>query len=105
MEQFVVHTNQSILYSSSGMCSGLITGGGSGRRSILYNWLIPNRNSKQYIGVAISLVGCLCVKSTEGLECGGNGRIILGDAMFDRGACMGLLGLVRAYSRVGPTAI
>ena len=36
----------------------------------------------------------------------GNGRIILGGAMFDRGAfCTGLLGLVRAYSRVGPTAI
>ena len=105
MDQFVVHTNQSILYSSSGMCSGLITGGGSGRRSILYNWLFPNRNYKQYIGIAISLVGCLCVKSTESLECGGNGRIILGGAVFgEETFCTGLLGRVRAYGVV-PTAV
>ena len=86
VEQFVVVcTNQSIQYGDTGVRYGSVTGGGLGRRSILYDWLIPNCNSKQYIGIVISLVGCLCVKSTEGLECGGNGRIILGGAMFDRG--------------------
>ena len=57
MEQFVVYTNQSILYSSTEM-SGLVTGGGKGpdRHSILCYWLIPNRNTKDGIRIDISLV-------------------------------------------------
>ena len=54
MEQFVVHTNQSILYSNTGVFSGSMTGGkGPDWRLVLYYWLIPNRNAKQYIGISL----------------------------------------------------
>ena len=103
MEQFVVYTNQSILYGITGR-SGLVTGRsrGSGRYSILYDWLVPNRNAKQYIG--ISLVRGSGVLRTKGLECGGNGCIILGGA-----ACVDALvcftGLLAACGGVVPTAV
>ena len=90
MEQFVVHTNQSILYGSTGM-SGLVTGG-LVWHSILYDWLIPNHNTDQHIGIAV-LVGSTCVGCREGLECGGNGRIILGGDEEALVFCTGLLGL------------
>ena len=55
MEQFVIHANQSIPYSSTGV-SGLVTGVGSERYSVLYYWLIPNRNTKDGISIDISCV-------------------------------------------------
>ena len=75
MEQFVVYTNQSILDSSTER-SGVVTVGGPDRHLILYNWLVPNHYAKQYIG--ISLVRGSGVLRTKSLECGSNGRIILG---------------------------
>ena len=77
MEQFVVYTNQSILYSSTGV-SGSVTGMGvgSGRYSILYNWLIPYRNTKDGIRIDISIL--LRGAGVKGGKCGSNGSIILG---------------------------
>ena len=57
--------------------SGLVTDGGSGRHSVLYNWLVPNRNTKDDISVGISWVRGASVKGIESLECGSNGWIIL----------------------------
>ena len=48
--------------------------------------MIPNRNTKDGIIINIGWVGGSCVKGAEGLECGGNGRIIL-DRYFD--GCIG----------------
>ena len=42
------------------------------------------------------------VKGTQGLECGSNGRIILGD---EEAICTGLLGLVLVCVRVVPSAV
>ena len=88
-----MHTNQSILYSSTGV-SGLVTDG-LVWHSILYDWLIPNHNTDQHIGIAV-LVGSTCVGCIEGLECGSYGLIILGGAVCEEALvfCTGLLGLV-----------
>ena len=57
MEQFVVYTDQGIFYSRTGTeVSWLVTDGGSDRHSVLYYWLIPNRNTKDGIRIKISLV-------------------------------------------------
>ena len=47
IEQFVVHTNQRILDSSTGMFTGLLLGIGNrpDRHLVLYYWLVPNRNA------------------------------------------------------------
>ena len=98
MEQFVVYANQSILYSSTGMFTGSVTG------SILYNWLIPNCNTDQHIGIAM-LVRSTCVSCRKGLGCGGYGRIILGGDEEVLVFCTGLLGLVLVCGGVVPTAV
>ena len=101
MEQFVVYTNQSILYGSTVRRSGSDRCGfGSVWCSVLYYWLIPNRNINHHIIIVMMSgagVGC-----TKGLECGGNRRIIiLGGVMFGKEAlCTGLLGRVLAYGVV-----
>ena len=77
-----------MLYSNTGV-SGSVTRVGSYRQ--LYDWLIPNRNTDQHIGI---VVRSTCVGCRKGLECGGYGRIILGG---DEGAlmlCTSLLSLV-----------
>ena len=66
--------------------SGLITGVGSERYSILCYWLIPNRNTKDGIRIVVSWVQGSGVKGTESLYCGSNGRVILG-RYFD--GCIG----------------
>ena len=80
--------------SGSGRC-----GFGSVRYSVLYYWLIPNRNINHCISIVMMRgagVGC-----TKGLECGGNGRIILDGVVFGEEAlCTGLLGRVLAYGVV-----
>ena len=88
------------------MFSGSITGVGWVRHSILYDWLIPNRNTDHHIGIAI-LVESICVDCTKGLECGSNGRIILGGATCEDTLVpfWGLLGLVLAYGGAVPTAV
>ena len=72
------------------------------RHSVLYYRLIPDRNTKQYIG--ISLGGGSGVLRTKGLECGGNGRIILCSA-----ACVDALvcftGLLTACGGVVPSSV
>ena len=104
MEQFVVYTNQSILYSRTGV-SGSVIGVGSDGHSILYNWFIPNHNTKDGISFDIGIVvRSTCVGCRNSLECGSNGRIILGGAVFDEEAfCTGLLVLV--CDRVVPSAV
>ena len=106
MEQFVVYTNQSILYSCTGV-SGSVTGVGSDGHSILYNWFIPNHNTKDGISFDIGIVvRSTCVGCTKGPERGGNGRIILGGAVFDEEVfCTGLLGLVLVCGGVVPSAV
>ena len=102
MEQFVVHTNQSILYSNTCVFLGSMTGGkGPDRRLVLCYWLIPNRNAKQYIG--ISLGRGSGVLRTKGLDGGSNGRIILGGAAFN-GAFVRFTGLLTCGGVV-PTAV
>ena len=97
MEQFVVYTNQSILYSCTGV-SGSVTGVGSDGHSILYNWFIPNHNTKDGISFDIGIVvRSTCVGCRNSLECGSNGRIILGGA-----ACE--VALVRFVGLFGCTA-
>ena len=93
-----------MLYSNAGV-SGSVTGRGNKGPSVLYNWLIPNRNAKQYIG--ISLVRGAGVLRTKGLECGSNGRIILGGAVCEEALLFrtGLLGLVLVSCGVGPSAV
>ena len=91
-----------MLYSDTGV-SGSIPGVGSYRHSILYYWFIPNRNAKQYIG--ISLVRGSGVLRTKGLECGSNGRIILGCDEEALMFCTGLLGLVFGCGWVIPSSV
>ena len=91
MEQSIVNINHSMLYSDTGV-SGSIPGVGSDRHSILYYWFIPNRNAKQYL--SISLVRGSGVLRTKGLDCGSNGRIILGGDEEALVFCAGLLGLI-----------
>ena len=79
--------------------------------SVLYYRLIPDRNTKQYIG--ISLVGGSGVLRTKGLECGSNGRIILGGGGACEGMCevtckgaLGLFsGLLTACGGVVPSSV
>ena len=105
MEQFVGYTNQSILYSSTGMISGSVTGSGNvpDWHLVLYYWLIPNRNANQHIGIVV-LVRSICVYCTKGLDCGSNGRIILGGGEEALVFCTGLLGCT-AYGGVVPSAV
>ena len=70
-----------MMYSNTGV-SGSVTGVRSDRQLVLYDWLIPNRNTDQHIGI---VVRSTCVGCRKGLECGGYGRIILGG---DEGALM-----------------
>ena len=81
------------------MFSGSVTGRGrgSGRQSVLYYWLIPDRNTEQHIGIAV--LARRCVYCIKGLECGSNGRIIFGVI------CTGLLGLVLVSCEVIPSAV
>ena len=74
-------------------------GRGPDRHSVLYYWLIPNRNINHCISIVMMRgAGVSC---TKGLECGGNGRIILGGVVFGEEAlCTGLLGRVLAYGVV-----
>ena len=70
--------------------------------------MIPNRNTKDGSSIDVGWVLGSCVKGAEGLECGGDGRIILGGAVFDKEAfCTGLLGLVLVCVGVGvvPSAV
>ena len=53
-----------MLYSNTGV-SGSVTRVGSYRQ--LYDWLIPNRNTDQHIGI---VVRSTCVGCRKGLECG-----------------------------------
>ena len=102
MEQFVVHTNQSILYSNTGV-SGSVTGVGSDRHLVLYEWLIPYRNTKDGISIDISRVRGAGIKGRKS-RC--NGRIILGGAVFDEEAfCTGLLGLLTVCGGVVPSSV
>ena len=82
-----------------------MTGVGLGRYSILCYWLIPNYHTKDGISIFIFIVmGGAGVKGTQGLECGSNGRIILGDEealVF----CTGLLVLVRVYGGFVPSML
>ena len=55
-----VHTNQSMMYSNTGVL-GSVTGVGSDRQLVLYYWLIPNRNTKDGIIINIGWVGGSCV--------------------------------------------
>ena len=56
--------------------------------------MIPNRNTKDGSSIDVGWVLGSCVKGAEGFDCGGNERIILGAAVFDKEAfCTGLLGL------------
>ena len=55
MEQSIVNTNQSVLYSDTGVL-GSVAGVGSDRHLVLYYWLIPNSNTKDGISINISLV-------------------------------------------------
>ena len=90
MEQFVGYTNQSILYSSTGVFSGSMTGVGPGRYSILWcYWLIPNRNTKDGISINISWVRGSGVNGTKGLECRSN-RWIIFDWYFGYCVCYGV---------------
>ena len=85
-----MYTNQSILYSSTGLFSGSVTGMvGSGRYSILCYWLIPNRNTKDGIRIVISWVRGLGVKGTKDLECGSDKWIIF-DWYFGYCVCYGV---------------
>ena len=85
IEQFVVHTNQSVLYSSTGVQSGSVTKNccvtdiGSIRHYlILQNGLVPNCKANQHISVAAILLKEICVKGTKSLKCRCicNGRIV-----------------------------
>ena len=91
-------------YSDSSVVSGSVTDVRSGWHVVLYYWVIPNRNTKDGISFHISWVGGLGVLRTKGLECGSNGRIILGAVFVDEAFCAGLLGCT-AYGWVGPTAV
>ena len=76
--------------------SGLVTGRGRGSvwHSVLYYWLVRNRNTKDGISIGIGWVRGAGVKGRKSLECGSKGCIILGG---DAGALVcftGLLGLV-----------
>ena len=64
--------------------------------------MIPNRNTKDGSSIDVGWVLGSCVKGAEGFDCGGNERIILGAAVFDK---EGLLGLVLVYGGVGPSAV
>ena len=93
-----------MLYSDTGV-SGSIPGVGSYRHSILYYWFIPNRNAKQYL--SISLVRGSGVLRTKGLECGSNGRIILGGGsrcIGSRSDATRLLGLI-VCGGIGPSSV
>ena len=94
------------MYDSTRIPSGSVTGGEPFWHSILCNWLIPDRNTDQHIGIAVLLRG-ICVDFTKGLECGSNGSIILGGASCEDALVpfWGLLGLLLAYSGVVPTAV
>ena len=84
----------------------MVTVGGKGPdgHSILHNWLIPNRNANQYIG--ISLVRGSGVLRTKSLECGSNGRIILGGDGEALVLCTGLLSLLDCvYGGIVPSAV
>ena len=102
MEQFVVYTNQSILYGSTVWRSGSgLCGFGLVRYSVLYYWLIPNRNINHRISLVmmrVAGVGC-----TKGLKCWSNGRIILGAAY--EVALVRFAGLLTAYGGVVPSVV
>ena len=85
--------------------SGSVTGMGvvPDRHSVLYYRLIPDRNTKQYIG--ISLGGGSGVLRTKGLECGSNGRIILGGDARTLVRFTGLLGLVLVFGWIVPSSV
>ena len=70
--------------------SGLITGVGSERYSILCYWLIPDRNVQDGISIIISWVRGSGVKGTKGLECRSNGLIIF-DWYFSYCVCATVL--------------
>ena len=104
MEQFVVYTNQSILYDSTVRRSGSgLCGFGLVRYSVLYYWLIPNRNINHRISLVMMRgagVGC-----TKGLECWSNGRIILCGGEGALVFWTGLLGPVLVWSWVVPSSV
>ena len=101
-----MYTNQSILYSSTGLFSGSVTGMvGSGRYSILCYWLIPNRNTKDGISIGIGWVRGAGVKGRKSLECGSYGRIILGGDGEALVLCMCTGLLCPACGGVVPTAV
>ena len=63
MGESIVNTNQSMLYSNTGVES--VTGVGSDRKLVLYYWLIPNRNTKDGISIDISRVRGAGVKGRK----------------------------------------
>ena len=79
-----------MLYSNTGV-SGAVPGVGSDRQLVFYYWLIPNRNTEDGISIDVSWVCGLGVKSRKSLECGSNGRIVLGG---DAGALVCFTGLL-----------
>ena len=84
----------------------MVTVGGKGPdgHSILHNCFIPNRNANQYIG--IGLVRGSGVLRTKSLECGSNGRIILGGDGEALVLCTGLLSLLDCvYGGIVPSAV
>ena len=95
-----------MLYSNTGFRYRSITGGGLFWHSILCDWLIPNRNTDQHIGIAV-LSRSICVACTKGLECGSNGSIILGGIVCGEALvfCTGLLGLVLVCGRLVPSSV
>ena len=92
-----------MLYSNTGV-SGSVMGFGSGRQSVLYYWLIPNRYTKDSIIIDISWVCGSGVEGRNSLECGSNGCIILGGAVCEV-ALVGFAGLLTAYGGVGPSSV
>ena len=84
--------------------SGLVAGRGRGSvwHSVLCYWLIPDRNTKDGISIDISWVCGLGVKSRKSLECGSNGRIVLGG---DAGALVRFTGLLTACGGIGPSSV
>ena len=101
MEQFVVYTNQSILHGSTVRRSGSgRCGFGLVRYSVLYYWLIPNRNINHRISLV--MMRGAGVDCTKGLECGSNGCIVLGG---DGEALVFCMGLLTACGGVVPSAV